>query len=276
MTSVTLRLRHTPVLRIDSRTLLPVPLVALAPGDIERLPLWHGTERLALADLFDVRIGDLSSDMPCLVFEGDLRRFDRIGWKMDGGELRVEGNAGDLAGAQMTAGSLVVSGDCGSFTACELAGGRIEIHGDTGDFAAAPLPGDMDGMRGGTLVVRGNAGDRFGDRMRRGTALVFGNAGAFTASRMVSGTIGIVGGVGEHLAYGMRRGSLVLPHAQPPLGDRFAENHGDVGVFWRLLSRSLAREGGAFSALAQCTPQRLVGDVSVEGRGEVLLTRQAL
>ncbi len=126
-------------------------------------------------------------------------------------------------------------------------------------------------MRGGTLIVRGNAGERFGDRMRRGTALVFGNVGAFAASRMVAGTIGIAGEVGEHLAYGMRRGSLVLAGAPPSLANRFVENRGDTGVFWSLLARSLAREGGAFAALAEIKPRRWVGDVSVEGKGEVLV-----
>ncbi len=274
MKRITLRLRHVPALRIDARALLPATLAALTAGEIERLLLWHGTERLALAEVFDVRLdGDDAGDTPCLVFAGDLRRFDRVAERMDGGQLIVEGSVGDLLGAQMTAGSIAVLGDSGSFAACELAGGRIEIGGDTGDFAAAALPGSMDGMRGGTLIVRGDAGERFGDRMRRGTALVFGRAGAFAASRMVAGTIGIAGEVGEHLAYGMRRGSLVLPGGQPSLGNRFAENYGDVGVFWRLISRSLAREGGVFAALAQRAPQRWVGDVSVEGKGEVLVAQ---
>jgi formylmethanofuran dehydrogenase subunit C len=88
---------------------------------------------------------------------------------------------------------------------------------------------------------------------------------------MVAGTIGIAGEVGEHLAYGMRRGSLVLPGALPLLANRFKENHGDVDVFWRLMSRSLAREGGAFAALAHIKPRRLVGDISVDGQGEVLV-----
>lgn len=195
MKRITLSLRHVPALRIDARDLLPAALAGLTVHEIESLPLWHGTERLALAELFDVLLDDnASGDTPCLVFAGDLRRFDRVGEKMDGGQLIVEGSVGDLLGAQMTAGSIVASGDSGSFTACELTGGRIEIGGNTGDFAAAALPGDMDGMRGGTLIVRGDAGERFGDRMRRGIALVFGSAGAFAASRMVAGTIGIAGG----------------------------------------------------------------------------------
>ena len=275
MKRITLRVKHAPLLRIDAHTLLPSTLAALTADEIERRPLWHGTERISLADLFDVRVADASNqaDAPSLVFAGDMRRFDRIGWQMDGGRLVVEGHAGDLTGAQMTAGTLVVDGDAGSFTACQLAGGRVEIGGNTGEFAAGSLPGDLDGMRGGTLIVRGDAGARFGDRMRRGTALVFGNAGAFAASRMVAGTIGIVGGVGEHLAYGMRRGSLLLLGAQAVPDNRFAENHGDVDVFWRLLSRSLAREGGPFGELTQASMRRFAGDISVDGKGEVLLAR---
>ncbi|HKT93263.1 MAG TPA: formylmethanofuran dehydrogenase subunit C [Paraburkholderia sp.] len=272
MKRLTLRVKAAPALRIDARTLLPATLAALSDSEVARLPLWHGTERIALADLFDVRMHTTPDAEPCLAFEGDLRRYDRVGSAMDGGAIVVDGDVGDLAGAQMSAGTLTVSGSSGAFAACEMAGGRIEIGGNTGDFAAAALPGSMDGMRGGTLVVRGHAGERLGDRMRRGTALVFGNAGAFAASRMVAGTIGIAGSVGEHLAYGMRRGSLVLPGVrQLPQTDRFVEIHAEVGVFWRLVARSLAKEGGAFGELAQQTPRRLAGDISVDGRGELII-----
>jgi formylmethanofuran dehydrogenase subunit C len=274
MKRITLRIKQPPALRIDARTLLPLALAASGEGEIERMALWHGTERIALADLFDVRSHATPDAEPCIVFEGDLRRFDRVGCAMSGGAIVVEGGVGDLVGAQMRAGSIVVSASSGSFAACEMAGGRIEIGGDTGDFAAAALPGSMDGMRGGTLIVRGHAGERFGDRMRRGTALVFGNAGAFAASRMVAGTIGIAGSVGEHLAYGMRRGSLLLPGQRQALGtNRFVENHAEVSVFWRLLTRSLAREEGVFGELTGSTPRRFLGDISVDGKGEVLLAR---
>jgi formylmethanofuran dehydrogenase subunit C len=86
-----------------------------------------------------------------------------------------------------------------------MAGGTLTIEGNVDDFAASTLPGSMDGMRGGQLVVKGNAGARFGDRMRRGTAMVFGDAGDFLASRMVAGTIAVGGRVGAHEGYGMRR-----------------------------------------------------------------------
>ncbi|MFX1675921.1 formylmethanofuran dehydrogenase subunit C [Paraburkholderia sp. A2WS-5] len=272
MKRITLRVKTAPALRIDARSLLPAALAPLSDSEVARLPLWHGTERIALADLFDVRMHTTPDAEPCIAFEGDLRRYDRVGCAMDGGTIVVDGDVGDLAGAQMSAGALTVRGSSGAFAACEMAGGRIEIGGNTGDFAAAALPGSMDGMRGGTLIVRGHAGERFGDRMRRGTALVFGDAGAFAASRMVAGTIGIAGSVGEHLAYGMRRGSLILPDARNvPATNRFVEIHAEVSVFWRLVTRSLAKEGGAFGDLAKWTPRRLAGDVSVDGRGEVFI-----
>ena len=274
MKRITLRVKAAPALRIDARMLLPATLAPLSDSEVARLPLWHGTERIALADLFDVHTHTTPDAAPCITFEGDLRRFDRVGCAMDGGAIVVYGDVGDLAGAQMSAGTLAVSGSSGAFAACEMAGGRLEIGGNTGDFAAAALPGSMDGMRGGTLVVRGHAGERFGDRMRRGTALVFGDTGAFAASRMVAGTIGIAGKVGEHLAYGMRRGSLILPTLRHlPETNRFVEIHAEVGVFWRLVTRSLAKEGGAFADLARQTPRRLAGDVSVDGRGELLIAR---
>jgi formylmethanofuran dehydrogenase subunit C len=272
MKRITLRLKQTPALRIDVRGLLPAWLAELTAQDIGAIGLWHGAERIGVGDLFAVEVGDSARDAPQIVFEGDMQRFDRIGARMDAGHIFVEGHAGDFAGLQMSAGTLHIAGDCGSFAGCELAGGRIEIRGNAGDFAGAALPGDMDGMRGGTLVIHGDAGARLGDRMRRGTIAVFGSAGAFVASRMVAGTIAIAGKVGEHPAFGMRRGSLVLLDSAWPATQRFAENSSDIDVFWRLLVPTLAREGGAFAMLSRThAPTRLRGDVSVQGKGEILL-----
>ena len=97
---------------------------------------------------------------------GDLSRFDRIGWQMDGGQLLVDGGAGHYAGGGMRGGEMQVRGDAGLLAACEMAGGLLQVDGDVDDFAAAPLPGSMDGMRGGTLIVRGRAGARCRDRGR--------------------------------------------------------------------------------------------------------------
>jgi formylmethanofuran dehydrogenase subunit C len=128
----------------------------------------------------------------------------------------------------------------------------------------------MDGMRGGELIVKGNAGERLGDRMRRGLLAVLGNAGDFAASRLVAGTIAIGGALGQHPAFGMRRGTLLLAQVQPQLTPTFVATTHDFMVFWRLLARQIAACGGPFEGLAARSPQRFVGDLAVDGKGEVL------
>ncbi|BEP35990.1 MULTISPECIES: formylmethanofuran dehydrogenase subunit C [Variovorax] len=268
------RLRQVPALRVDLRGVTPTALAELSAAQIGQLPVGHGNAMLPLAELFDVAKG---TEEGTLRFEGVLERFDRIGWQMDGGRIHVEGHAGHYAGGCMRGGSLQIDGSAGLLAACEMAGGSIEVKGDVGDFAASTLPGSMDGMRGGTFVVHGHAGERFGDRMRRGSALVHGDAGAFLGSRMVAGTIAVGGKAGAHAGYGMRRGSIVFagPDAALPQGIEaaltFVPNRTATPVFWALLSRDLARHGGAFAALPTRRIERHLGDLSADGKGELIV-----
>lgn len=263
-----LRMRHQPVLRLEMAGLTPLSAAGKSVSELARHPLWHGNESLPLGEFFD--IAARPGEEPTLVFEGDLSRCDGIGSELDGGCLRVEGNVGDYLGARMRAGEISVTGNAGLLAACEMAGGRLEIGGNVDHYAASALPGDMDGMRGGLFVVRGNAGARFGDRMRRGTAIIFGDAGDFLASRLVAGTIALGGAVGAHCGYGQRRGSLVFAGQQPEPPATFGATGHDIGTFWILLARSLARHGGPFAALPGRKPKRLVGDLAADGKGEWL------
>ena len=269
MKSISLRLRHPPALRIDMRGVTPAALAGLTLADIERMGLPHGNSSLPLGELFDITQADAAEAE--LRLQGDLSRFDRIGWQLAAGRMVVEGAVGDYAGGGMTGGDLQVHGSAAALAACEMAGGTLRIEGSVGDFAASTLPGSMDGMRGGLLVVGGNAGARFGDRMRRGTALVFGDAGDFLASRLVAGTIAIGGGCGLHPAYGMRRGSLVFAGAAPEVPNGFVPAMADADVFWQLLSRDRARHGGVFATLPRRSIARHLGDVSAGGKGELIL-----
>lgn len=267
------RLRQAPALRVDLRGITPAALAELSAAQVEKLPVSHGNEKPALAELFDIAPGEEG----VLRFEGNLERFDRIGWQMDGGRIRVEGHVGHYAGGCMRGGELHIEGHAGLLAACEMAGGTIDVKGDVGDFAASTLPGSMDGMRGGTFVVHGNAGERFGDRMRRGTALVHGGAGAFLGSRMVAGTIAVGGRIGAHAGYGMRRGSIVFAEAGAALPEgirtalTFVQNRAATPVFWALLARDLARHGGLFSGLPSRRIERHLGDLSADGKGELIV-----
>ena len=266
--SITLRLRTPPGLRLDLRSVLPTLLSGLDAAAIEKLPLGLGRGTVPLAEYFDV---SRQGDDAMLVLQGDLSRCDRIGWQMSGGDLLVEGTVGDWAGASMTAGHLHVQGAARDLAGCEMAGGELLVDGNVGNFAASAQPGSMDGMRGGVFTVRGSVGQRFADRMRRGTVFVHGDAGDFFASRLVAGTIAIAGRIGAHPGYGMRRGSLVFVGPAPALPDTTVPAIVGTPVIWQLLARSLQRQGGAFSGLAQRAVQRHLGDLAVGGRGEWLL-----
>lgn len=273
MTRVTLSLKAASALRVDLRGVLPAPLAALSPAQIERVPVTHGNQTLALAELFTVAVdgspGAAGADEIRLV--GDCARIDRIGWLLAAGRIVVEGAAGDCVGGGMSGGDLLVRGSAGLMAAVEMAGGRLTIDGDVGDHAASILPGSIDGMRGGTLVVRGRAGARFADRMRRGTAVVFGDAGDFLASRLVAGTVAIGGRAGLHAGFGMRRGSVVFAGAAPAQPPTFVAAQAEAPVIWQLMARDLASHGGPFAGLAARRPQRLLGDVAADGKGELVV-----
>ena len=261
-------LKAAPALRVDMRGITPAALQGLDVKAVAALTVTHGREAVALGDLFSI---DAVAAADELRFEGDLSRFDRVGWQSGEGRIVVDGSVGDYAGAGLRGGAMHVHGDAGALAACAMSGGELVIGGSVGDFAASALPGDMDGMRGGLLVVRGSAGARFGDRMRRGTALVFGAVGDFAASRMVAGTIAVAGGVGAQLGFGMRRGSVVLLGAEPKIEPRFVPALVEPVVFWQLLSRDLARHGGAFAELPQRRIERRLGDLATGGKGELIL-----
>jgi formylmethanofuran dehydrogenase subunit C len=263
-----LTLKQATPLRLDLRSISPATLALMSADAVARLTVWHGTEGIALGELFGIAPHDADGE---LLLEGDLSKADRIGWQLAAGRIRVEGNAGDYLGCGMSGGEIVARGNAGLLAACEMSGGRLEVAGNVGDHAASALPGNMDGMRGGVLLVRGSAGARFGDRMRRGSALVTGDAGDFLASRMVAGSIVVAGRIGAHCAHGMRRGTVIAAGPAPTLGPTFANNGASIGVFWQLLGRDLAQHGGAFATLAQKRPQRWVGDIGAGGKGEVLV-----
>ena len=262
--------RAQPRLRIDARVLQPAALAGLSRPEVERVTLRQGRDAVPLAELFDVERIEASTTAR-LVVEGDLSRFDHLGWCMSEGELQVRGSVGDYAGAAMAGGRMTIAGHAADLAACAMRGGWLEVSGDVGDLAASALPGEMDGMRGGTFVLRGSAGTRLADRMRRGRVVVFGDTGDFMASRMVAGTVALAGRCGAHPGWGMRRGSLVFAGFVPEVAPTFTPVHSNADVFWQLLARDLASFGGPFASLAQRRLRRYAGDLAVLGKGELLM-----
>lgn len=269
MSALLFTLRETPRQRVDMSPLTPDVLRDRGAGEIGRIELVSGNQRVAAGDLFSITSGDATE----IVIRGDAARLDRIGQGMSGGSITVEGDAGAHLGAGMRGGRLRVTGGAGPWAAAALAGGHIEIDGDAGDFVGGAPAGDMRGMGGGIVIVRGNVGERAGDRMRRGIIVVGGNAGGYAGSRMIAGTLAILGAaVGDYPGFGMKRGSLLLRH----LPARTLPTFADCGIhdlgFMRLLARAL----GADSAVKELVrlglrTRRLVGDAAIGGKAELLI-----
>jgi formylmethanofuran dehydrogenase subunit C len=109
---------------------------------------------------------------------------------MRGGELVVQGHAGDWAGAEMR-------------------GGVLRIDGNAGHMLGAAYRGSPKGMRGGTILVRGRAGNEVGCAMRRGLIAVGGDTGDFAGVMMLAGSIFVAGSLGIRPGAGMKRGTIV-------------------------------------------------------------------
>lgn len=269
MTPLTFRLRHDPKFFVDVSALTPDRLQGQSAGNIVRLPLYLGRERIAVGDLFDVQ-GDDATE---LVFSGDLARIDRIGAGMRQGTILVEGSCGSYLGLGMKSGEIEVRGNAELYAGSGMTGGKLIIHGNAGDFLGGALAGERRGMAGGTVIVKGNAGDRAGDMMRRGMLLIEGSAGSYCASRMLAGTVGVLGNVADHPCYGMKRGTMILPRGLT----EYPATFGDCGVhdlgFLTLLRRAWQSLPSRFASLEWRSNRvrRWMGDLANRGRGEVLV-----
>src|SRR5207253_10753522 len=113
--------KAAPALRPDLRGVTPAALMSLSAAQIELMPVGYGNTRLPLGEFFSVA----PHERDALVFEGDLARFDRVGWQLDQGSVVVEGNVGHHAGGCMRGGELRVRGSAGLLAACEMSGGTF-------------------------------------------------------------------------------------------------------------------------------------------------------
>ncbi len=265
MSALELELTKAPDQRLDLSALTPAGLAGLKPKEIEALPIGTTRKPLVLGDLFKLKGKDAGS----LRLVGTDARCDRIGHKLDQGEILVEGDAGAYLGAAMKGGKITLTGSAGFCAGAAMAGGRIEIAGDVGERAGGVPVGETLGMRGGLLTVGGDAGPMLGERLRRGLILIDGKAGDYAGARMIAGTILIKKEVGRFAGYGLRRGSLILRHTPKDLLPTF----GDSGVleftYLRLLERQLRALGLAVKFGHRA--RRLMGDMAVLGKGEMLI-----
>jgi formylmethanofuran dehydrogenase subunit C len=267
MSSLRFTLRAEPDQRLDLSVLTPDRLAGLTEAEIVRLPLATTKQNVSVGDIFTLQMADPAD----IVIEGSSDRFDNVAAAMTTGAIRVTGDVGLHAGRRMRGGKLAIEGNAGPFAASGLRAGQIVISGNAGPLLAAPGPGEQGGMRGGSVIVRGNAGPAAATRLRRGTIIVEGDADADAASFMIAGTLIICGHLSAPPGRLMRRGSILLRHAvSPPTG--FLPAGRASPVFQALLASFLRPLSPLAARVAQQTVDRLAGDLSADGKGEILMT----
>ena len=265
-------------LTYQGQTTAPVEIEGLTPdrvrdmplSQIERLEIFHGNQKIPLAEMFVVRgnPSDLRIDL-----EGDTSGVHWIGAHMSAGEVHVHGSAGRHLGSKMTGGAIHVRGDAGDWVGGEIDGGRIHIRGRAGNLVGAAYRGSRHGMTGGVILVEGDAGDEIGHTMRRGWIGIGGAAGDMVGTGMLGGSIFIFGPCGIRPGAGMRRGTIGLLADNPPTllpTFRYACRYRPPVL--PLMFAHLCRHGFPLSEALRVAEYDLYhGDLVEDGRGEILL-----
>lgn len=269
MNNLRLTLKTRLPVRLDMRGVLPEVLSGQSAKQVGSLALQLGRERALIEELFDIE-----------TIDGDTMEIRRasplmfnVGADMSAGSLKVTGSVGDFTGAGMTGGSIHVSASTGQLCGAGMSAGEIHIGRDAGDWLGASLPGSLTGMAGGSIYVRGNAGTRAGEKMRRGTLVIEGNCDSLCGASMIAGTIIVLGECGPGAGTRMRRGTILL-RQRPGRLDAGFRSSGQLHMpILQLMFRTLPREFPRLKSLRKHTAvaERIVGDLAVAGKGEIIV-----
>ena len=264
-------------------TTIPVEVEGLTPdwtcdkslAEIERFEIFHGNQKLPLAEMFKVA-GDASDKK--IQFDGNLFGVHWIGAHMASGSIHIEESAGRHVGSQMRGGELHVTKDVRDWLGAEMRGGLIRVHGSAGNAVGGGYRGSTRGMTGGRILVDGNAGHEIGHTMRRGLIAIGGSAGDMIAFNMIAGTVVVFGDCGARPGAGMKRGTLALlgPNRPQLLSSfRYAVTYDPQ--FMRLILRDLMASGFPVepSLFAESFDLHH-GDLVSLGKGEVLFRQKSI
>ncbi len=273
MSVLTLTLIQKPVQNVDMSPLIPERLAGKSLETIGRMRLSSGNKKIAVKQLFELE-GEAGDS---LQINKATERLELIGAGMTSGSIDVRGNAGDYLGFAMQAGRIKLKGNAADWLGSNMKNGHIEVTGNVGDYMASARPGDPQGMKGGVIHVRGNVGARLGDRMRRGMIAIEGDTGDYCGARMLAGTIVVLGQVGEFPGYAMKRGTLLMTQKPVSIPASFNFCGKYKPVFLGLVFRDLINLSKSFKAYKDFLPtvERYAGDLSWDGKGEILIMHKA-
>lgn len=267
-----LTLKSPPDLPLEVELLQPTLLSSCSLEQIKTVPVQQGNQQYPAETFFEIT-GSLSEDQE-LIFAGDCSCLKNIGQKMEGGTIRVKGNAGLHLGADMKSGKIFVSGNVGDWAGAEMKGGHISVSGNATDFVGATYRGGRRGMTGGEILIHGNAGNEIGRSMRRGLIVIGGDSGSATGYQMLAGSIFLFGQIGKRTGAGMKRGTIVCfaPSSVDSLLPTFLPAALYQPPFMKTYLQHIIQSGFEIpNEQLSATFTRFCGDFTETGRGEIFV-----
>ncbi|MCA9165187.1 MAG: formylmethanofuran dehydrogenase subunit C [Planctomycetales bacterium] len=263
-------IRETTSVPLEVEGILPETVRDKSLDEIRRLSIYHGNRQEQFGDYFDIS-GDPADET--MIWQGNLAGVHWLGTKMNGGVIRVEGDAGRHVGSEMRRGEIHVSGNASDWVGGEMHGGLIHIRGRAGHLVGAAYRGSPRGMTGGTILVHGSVGNELGHTMRRGLIAVGGDTGDLVGFNMLAGTILIFGEAGIRPGAGMHRGTIgFFGPSAPPLLPSFRRACRFQPDVLALLASELRRLDFPLPDSFGSQPINLFhGDMIEGGRGEVMI-----
>jgi formylmethanofuran dehydrogenase subunit C len=216
MTEIKLKLKRKPEFPLEAEVISPDKFNGKSAADIKKLIVYHGNEQKILGDFFEIAgDGGEINDIKIIV-NGDLSNVKRIGEKMTGGEVVINGNVGMHVGNSMSGGKILVNGDADDWAGAMLNGGELDITGNAGHYVGAAYRGFWKGMQNGLIKVKGKIGDEAltwvnGSKpAKRFPTLICGSAGSFLGIHSHGGTIIVEGDCDRCIGADQVRGTIVV------------------------------------------------------------------
>ncbi len=216
MAEIKLKLKKEPNYPLEAEIITPDIFAGKSAADIKKLIVYHGNEERSLGEFFDVSGNGSEVKDTKITIEGDLSNIKRIGEKMTGGEIIINGNVGMHVGNNMSGGKISVNGNADDWAGAMLKGGELEIIGDAGHYVGAAYRGFWKGMQNGLIKVKGKIGNEAlswvnGSKPgKRFPTLVCGGAGSFLGIHSHGGTIIIEGDCDRCVGADQVRGTIVV------------------------------------------------------------------
>ncbi|MFX1501016.1 MAG: formylmethanofuran dehydrogenase subunit C [Promethearchaeota archaeon] len=216
MAEIKLKLKTEPEFPLEAESISPDKFTGKSAVEIKKLVVYHGNEEKALGDFFDVSGNGGEINEIKIIIEGNLSNVKRIGEKMTGGEIVINGDVGMHVGNNMSGGKILVNGNAGDWAGAMLKGGELEITGNAGNYVGAAYRGFWKGMQNGVIKVKGKignealswvSGSKPGNRF---PTLICGGAGSFLGIHSHGGTIIVEGNCDRCIGADQVRGTIVV------------------------------------------------------------------